>query len=380
LINWEKKFLRDINIYIPILVFMLIIIGLVAISSAVEINNKEIDSYKFLQKQAISIFIGLIIIMIIQLFDYRIFLDYSLVIYVSTSFILLLILIIGKTVSGGTRWLLLGPLNFQPSEVAKIMVIIVLATILSDEKDKLGYLIGFFKPVIIISLPFILILLQNDLGTSLVLIFVFIIMLYIAGGNSRYISIIVFGGLSIVIFVVWAHLHFGTTLFFLKDYQIDRLIAFINPSVDPHGIGYNIIQSKIALGSGRLFGKGLFAGTQNQLNFLPAKHTDFIFSVIGEEFGFIGITLVILLYLLLFWQFIKVAEEARDFTGKLIVIGITAMFLFHVLENIGMTMGVMPITGIPLPFISYGGSSMVTSLSAMGLVLNVNMRKKKILF
>jgi rod shape determining protein RodA len=255
-----------------------------------------------------------------------------------------------------------------------------LARVLADNRDDLDYLMGFIKPGIFAFIPFGLIILQNDLGTSLVLVFVFIVMLYAAGGNVKFMWIIFGGSFALIVLMILFHIWLGTPLIFLKEYQLNRLIVFINPGLDPYGIGYNILQSKIAIGSGMIFGKGLFGGTQNQLNFLPEKHTDFIFSVIGEEFGFLGILIVLALYFILFWHLINIANESRDRYGRLVVTGITAMFFFHLLQNAGMTMGIMPITGIPLPFISYGGSSMVTSLIAIGIVLNINTRKKKIMF
>ncbi len=378
--NWNSKLLKHLNFYIPILVAVLIIFGLLAISSAVELNKHDSNATIFLSKQILSVILGIMAILILQLYDYRIFKNYVSVIYISTVSILLLILLFGQTVAGGKRWIILGPLNFQPSELAKILFILVLAAVLDKNQDNLKYLTGLIKPFIYMLIPFILIVLQNDLGTSLVLIVIFIAMLYIGGGNIKFLSIIFGGGFGIIILLIAFHYFFGTPLPYLQEYQLNRLIVFLNPGIDPYGSGYNIIQSKIAVGSGELFGKGFFAGTQNQLNFLPEKHTDFIFSVIGEEFGFIGVLTLIFTYLLLLWQLINVAQKARDNYGRLVVTGIVAMFFFHILENIGMTMGVMPITGIPLPFVSYGGSSMVASLIGIGLVINVNLRRKKILF
>lgn len=378
--NWNSKLLKHLNFYIPILVITLIIFGLIAISSAVELNKPDSEATIFLSKQVLSVILGIIAILIIQLYDYRIFKNYAGIIYVSSVMILALILFFGQTVAGGKRWIILGPLNFQPSELAKILFILVLAAVLDENQDNLQYLSGFIKPFLCMLIPFGLIILQNDLGTALVLLVIFIAMLYTGGGNVKFLSIICGGSFGIIVLLILFHYLFGTPLPYLQEYQLDRLIVFLNPGIDPYGSGYNIIQSKIAVGSGKLFGKGLFAGTQNQLNFLPEKHTDFIFSVIGEEFGFIGVLILISTYLLLLWQVLKVGQKARDNYGRLIVTGVVAMFFFHILENIGMTMGIMPITGIPLPFISYGGSSMVASLIGIGLVININLRRKKILF
>lgn len=378
--SWKKKFLHYLNFNVPLTVFLLIIIGFLSISSAVEINQVDSNALVFLQRQAVSVVLGLLVVFILQAYDYRIFKEYAAVIYLLMIGLLSFTLLMGRTVAGGKRWISIGPINFQPAELAKIMLILVLAAVIDNNSDDMGYLKGMFWPSIIAFIPFVLVVLQNDLGTALVLFFIYLVMLFAGGGNIKYMALVFGSGFLIIVLIISAHVMLDTPLPFLQEYQLNRLIVFINPDIDPFGSGYNIIQSKIALGSGRLTGKGLFAGTQNQLNFLPEKHTDFIFSVIGEEFGFMGSALVILLFLFLLWQFLKIAEEARDRYGYLVVIGITAMFLFHVLENIGMTMGIMPITGIPLPFISYGGTFMMTSLTAVGIIININLRQNKLMF
>ncbi len=375
--QWNRKLINNLNWYIPLSALLLIIIGMIAISSAVEINKVDSSGMIALQRQVVAVMLGIILIIANLFFDYRVFKYYSDIIFLSTAGILVVILVIGRTSSG---WINLGLINFQPSELAKIVLILVLAGVIDDNQDELQYLIGFFKPITYALIPFVLVLLQNDLGTSLVFLAILIGMLFAGGANVRFMLLIFGGGLLVIIGFIVCHFCFDTPLFFLKEYQLNRLVVFINPGVDPIGIGYNLIQSKIALGSGQLIGKGLFAGTQNQLHFLPEKHTDFIFSVIGEEFGFLGVVLVILIYLLLLWQMLNVARKARDNYGRLVVIGISSMFFFHIFENIGMTMGLMPITGLPLPFISYGGNSMISSLLAIGLVININIRRKKILF
>ncbi|MFO7815823.1 MAG: rod shape-determining protein RodA [Halanaerobiales bacterium] len=376
---FNKRLFKNINIYIPIIIILLIIIGMFAIASAVEINRLDSEGSIYLKKQIIAAVIGLIIAIFIQFFDYRIFKEYYQLIFGSMIIILFMTHLYGSNIGGGRRWLDIGFINFQPSEVSKIVLILVLATIL-EHKDELNSLKDLVLPFLYFLIPFVLIVLENDLGTALVLLVILVVMLYVAGFNKKFLYGFFGGGFLTIVALISSHIYFNTPLPFLKEYQLNRLIAFVNPNIDPQGIGYNIIQSKIAIGSGRLTGKGLFGGTQNQLNFLPEKHTDFIFSVIGEEFGFIGIFIVIVLFIILFWQLFNIAFEAKDRFGKLVVSGITAMFFFHVVENIGMTMGVMPITGIPLPFISYGGTSMVTSLIAIGIVLNINIRKKKLHF
>lgn len=376
--HWNKKLLKHINVYIPILVLSLIIIGLFIISSATGMTDGNHQA--FLRTQVAAAVLGIILIILMLFFDYRILKDYDVIIYILTIIMLGFIFVLGITVSGGRRWLSIGPVNFQPSEVSKIFMIIFLAAYLDRNKNKLNKLKDFFKSLLFILPPFILIILQNDLGTSLVLLFIFVVMYYGAGGKLKHLLMIFGGGFLIVVLIITSHVIFETPLPFLQQYQLNRLIAFVNPDIDPYGIGYNIIQSKIAVGSGMITGRGFLAGTQTQLNFLPEKHTDFIFAVLAEEFGFIGVAVVLIIYLLLLLQILKVAARAKDGFGQLIAIGVLGLFLFHILENVGMVLGIMPITGIPLPFLSYGGSSMVISLIAIGLVININMRRKKIIF
>src|SRR5690554_3848238 len=377
---WNKRLFHKLNWYIPLTVFCLLAVGLVSLSSALELNKGNPQVMQYFRTQVMAIILGIILVIVLQFFDYRDFEYYSEIIYFSIIGLLLLILIIGQTIAGGRRWLQLGPVNFQPSELAKIVVILVLATIFEKNKDEIKYFSGFLKTLLYVIIPFALIIFQNDLGTALILLVIYIGMYYMADGNIK-IMLFFFGTIFLIlILLIVSHIYFGTSLIFLKEYQLNRLIVFANPGIDPYGIGYNLIQSKIALGSGGLMGKGLFSGTQNQLEFLPEKHNDFIFSVIGEEFGFLGVLLVLILYLFLLWQIFNVAAIARDNYGRLITTGIGIMFFFHVVENVGMTMGLMPITGLTLPLISYGGSSMVISLLAIGLVINVNIRRSKINF
>ena len=223
---------------------------------------------------------------------------------------------------------------------------------------------------IFVGIPFFLILKQPDLGTALVFIAILMGMLFVAGIRLKHFVAIIIAGLA-ALPVFW---------YFLKDYQKERLMVFLDPNADPLGSGYHIIQSKIAIGSGMFFGKGIFSGTQSQLNFLPENHTDFIFAVVGEETGFIGALIVLLLYFIILYRGIRIASAAKDNFGMLLATGITSMFVFHILVNIGMTMGIMPVTGIPLPLMSYGISSLVMNLFSIGLLLNIYMRRQKIMF
>ncbi|MBC8016391.1 MAG: rod shape-determining protein RodA, partial [Sporomusaceae bacterium] len=221
-----------------------------------------------------------------------------------------------------------------------------------------------------VGIPFLLVLKQPDLGTALVFMAILFGMIYIAGIRMKHLMIIFAAGIAFM--PIFWH--------FLKDYQKMRLTVFMDPNVDPLGSGYHIIQSKIAIGSGMLFGKGLFAGTQSQLNFLPENHTDFIFAVIGEELGFIGALFILVLYFILLYRGVKVAGSARDNFGTLLATGITSMMAFHILVNVGMNAGIMPVTGIPLPFMSYGVSALTTNMVSIGVLLNIYMRRQKIMF
>ncbi|TDX49007.1 rod shape-determining protein RodA [Orenia marismortui] len=364
---------------IPIITLLLIISGLIIIGSATYDKGSPLLENSFLKKQVLATALGILAIMLILFIDYRVLRDYVNIIYISNILILVIILFLGKTVKGGQGWLRLGPVNFQPAETAKLAVIITLADVLAKERYNVKYILGLIVPGIYIAIPFALVLLQNDLGSALVLLAIFVGMIYVAGANANFLLGTFLGGLGSVVTWIWLHLKFGVFIP-LKQYQLNRLLVLVNPQLDPLGAGYNVIQSKIAIGSGGGLGKGLFGGTQNQLNFLPERHTDFIFSVLGEELGFLGAVIILIFYFILLCRGVKVAREAKDKFGELVVIGILSMFTFHILENVGMAIGIMPVTGIPLPFLSYGGSSLVTNLIAIGIIINVNIRRKKMLF
>jgi rod shape determining protein RodA len=233
-----------------------------------------------------------------------------------------------------------------------------------------------------VGAPWVLIMLQPDLGTGLVYLAIALGMIYVAGGSSSLLLKILGAGAAVVAIALFAHFKWGVPLP-LEDYQLQRLIVFVNPYMDGRGgrgAGWHIIQSLVAVGSGGFWGKGLFQGTQVQGSFLPEQHTDFIFAVVGEELGFVGGIVILLLYFILLYRTLYIAQQARDNFGTLIAAGICSMWGFHILENIGMAIGIMPITGIPLPFLSYGGSNMLANLLAVGILLSINLRRQKILF
>ncbi|AZR74861.1 rod shape-determining protein RodA [Anoxybacter fermentans] len=378
--DFNRKLLRNIDLSVLLLTLLLIGVGLIAITSATNFGLQGSYSITFLRTQITATILGLLMIIGVMLIDYRWLKEYAGFIYFGTLVVLGITLVLGRTVSGSKSWIFFGPVRFQPSELAKLAIIIVLAAFIADREDEMKYLFGMLKACMLTAFPVLLILAQNDLGTALVFIGILIGMLYVGGGNAKLITIVLVVSVTCVMILVILSIHFDFNLPLLKSYQLKRLQVLIDPYLDPFGYGYNIIQSEIAIGSGRMWGKGLFKGTQNKLQFLPEKHTDFIFPVIGEEFGFIGAIIVLCLYLALLLRSLVIAREARDSFGTLVVVGIIAMWVFHILENVGMTMGIMPITGIPLPFLSYGGSSMVTNMIAVGMIMNIRMRKHKILF
>ncbi len=374
---FNRKLFRHIDFILPALVLAIVVIGIIMIASSTHVYQTDEFRLGFVHRQILSAIVGILLMIITTLFDYRILKDYAYLIYGGTIFLLSINLVSGITGIAAKRTIFLGPLSFQPSEFAKLAVIILLAAILSQDSGRLTWQ-KVLMSCLVTVIPFLLIL-RTDLGTALVLCAILIISLFIAGLSGKYIAIFSGGALLLAGGWVFAHLQWGLWIP-LKEYQLMRLMIFINPEMDPSVWGYQLIQSKIAIGSGGLLGKGLFTGTQTRLNFLPAQHTDFIFSVISEEFGFIGAFVLLILYLLVILRGLNVAYKSKDNFGTIIATSITGMIGFHIIVNVGMTMGILPITGLPLPFVSYGGSSLITNLVAVGLLMNIHMRRQKIYF
>ncbi len=367
----------------PFIFTLLIILafGIVIQSSAS--SGMSSDGLYYMKKHLSMIVLGLIGAVIILRYDFSEFKNFGILLYVFSVVLLIAVLVFGTEIRGTTGWISLGPLPaVQPAEFTKILLILAFADFVNRRRGELDTLAKMLPCFLYMGLPFILIMMQPDLGTALVYIAITFIMLFAAGANPRVLLALIGGSIFIVALVLLLHYKLGMPIP-LEDYQLKRLTVFIDPYNDGQGgrgAGWNTIQSLVAIGSGGLTGKGLYNGTQVQLNFLPEHHTDFIYAVIGEELGFIGAAFLIVIYGILIMRSLYIASESREFFGTLVVIGVTAMWLFHIFENIGMSIGVMPITGIPLPFISYGGSSMVTNLLAVALIVNVNIRGKKIVF
>lgn len=377
----DRRLLRNLDYYTLLITLAIMLFGLVVIASATQARWGDWDSFYYVKRQLLWIIVALAALFFSLFFDYALLKRYSNILYVFMLLMLLGVFFLGQSGQGAQRWIQLGPFQVQPSEFAKILVILTLAGHLARRNEEMQGWLVIVSSFLHVAFPMVLILKQPDLGTSLVFLAILFGMLYMAGVPGRRLLAIGTAGLTAAVGAVMLHLRYGMWIP-LQDYQLTRLIVFTDPT-NPKYIyreGYHIYQSRLAIGSGRLFGQGLFSGRQTQLNFLPEQHTDFIFTVVGEELGFIGATIVLLALFLLLLRCLRVATEAKDTFGALIVAGVVSMIGFHVLVNVGMTVGIMPVTGLPLPFLSYGGSSLLANSLGIGLILNIFMRRRKILF
>ncbi|MDR5694048.1 MAG: rod shape-determining protein RodA [Armatimonadota bacterium] len=364
-----RKLLKNLDWVLLLATVILVIVGILLVYSATHMKGD--DPWAFVKARLFHLTLGVLAMAFIILIDYHALARQWVLLYVGNLLALLIVLVIGRETQGAQRWISLGFLGtIQPSEFAKVSLIVTLATHLSARRGPYRRLRELVPFLLHAGVPMILIIQQPDLGTALVYLAILFGMLYAAGAEPR--PILGVAGVGLALSPVLWH--------FLKDYQRARLLAFLDPLKDPLGAGYAIIQSKIAIGSGQIFGKGYLHGTQTMLQFVPEHHTDFIFTVVGEELGFVGAVVVLFVFLVWLWRGLAISMEARDTLGMLIAVGVTSMMAFHVFVNVGMTIGLMPITGIPLPFLSHGGSALVTALTATGLLLNVWMRRKKIWF
>ena len=348
----------------------IILMSLIIIGSATHINTPGEERYWFVARQGLFAVVNLAMAAFLMNFDYKMLQGYGNKLYIFNLIMLLAVMLVGQSALGAQRWISIGPISIQPSEFSKLIMIVSLAGMLEEKVGKLNTLEELIPVAAYVGLPFLLVLKQPDLGTSLVFMAIFFGMVFVCGIRLRLLGGRFAAGIAMMP-LLWH---------FLKDYQKMRIMVFMDPNVDPLGSGYHIIQSKIAIGSGMLWGKGLFEGTQSQLNFLPENHTDFIFAVVGEELGFIGVVCLLLLYMVVLWRGIQIAKDASDMFGRLLAVGITSMLAFHVLVNVGMTLGIMPVTGIPLPLMSYGVSSLTTNIMAVAILINIQLRKKKLEF
>lgn len=373
-----RRYWRNLDWPLILAVLALIAIGMVVIYSASysQLTSAGLSPFYYVTRQAMGLALGLAANIVIISIDYRAWERWTRLIYFGAIGMLVGILAIGTTVFGSQRWFRIGPLSIQPSELAKLALVITLAKHLENKANVSGW--NIWRTFAIAAIPAGLIMLQPDLGTSAIFVGLSFVMLYFAGADIKKLALCggalaaAAGGAIFVSLKGWVSI--------IKPYQISRLLVFLDPYADRNGAGWNIIQSIIAIGSGGFSGKGILSGTQSQLHFLPANHTDFVFSVIAEEFGFIGTLVVLLLYSIMIWRGLRIAMLAKDTYGMLLASGAVSIFFFHLIINVGMTIGMMPITGLPLPFITAGGSTMLTSLMAIGIILNVGLRRQKIMF
>ena len=344
----------------PIFIFL---IGALSIYSASFKAHQSLDDTLAL-RQFFWMGIGILLIVLMSRWNYFKLADLAWPIYIFSLLLLVAVLFMPARL-GARRWIDLGGFQFQPSEIAKLAMVLVLARFFSTHRVEAVSRNRMALPFLIVALPFLLILKEPDLGTGLILIPVFLAMLYLWGLRLRTLFLMMALGaaLSPVFFM------------FLKEYQRSRLLVFMNPNLDPLGAGYTIIQSKISIGSGGLWGKGFMEGTQNQLKFLPERHTDFIFGVIGEEGGFVACFLVIFLFWLIVRRGYQICGQTPDRFGSQIACGISTLLALQTIMNLGMTMGLLPVVGVPLPLVSYGGTSVVLTLVSIGLLINIRMHR-----
>lgn len=343
--------------------------GMVMIYSATffRLEQQGIDPLFYVNRQMISLGIGILGMVAVSMFDYRAYRGWAVVLYGGALLLLVSVLAAGTEINGSKAWLVIGAFQFQPSELAKVALIVMLAALFNERREESLGLRALIEALAVSALPMGLILLQPDFGTFLVFVAIVFGVLLMARVKVRYMVALALLGIAAFGFVL--------TSGALADYQVARLTSFVNPEgADPKYV-YNVNQAQIAIGSGQLFGRGLFEGTQTKLDYVPENQTDFIFTVVGEELGFVGSAVMLGLFVLLLWRAIRIAALSRDAFGALIAGGVVAVFAFQVFINVGMAIGIMPVTGLPLPFVSYGGTSLIGSYLMVGLLLNIHMRR-----
>jgi rod shape determining protein RodA len=345
---------------------VLSIIGLTEIYSA----TMNIPNDITFAKQAIFVTVGVALMFVVAAIDYHTISEHIPWLYLGSLAVLVYTPLAARRIAGAKSWISLGPINIQPSEIVKMVVIVAMARYLAELHVR-GYLSfsQIFKAIVLLGVPVGLILLQPDMGTALSYMPILAIGLILRGLKPKLIVTVVFIALLV------APIGWFVARDLLKEHQKDRIMTFLDPSSDPQGKGFQVLQSKIAIGSGGFLGKGIFKGSQSQLGFLPARHTDFIFSVVGEEMGFVGITLTLGLLGFILFRSLYHAQTARDSLGMFIILGVVAVYFFHMVVNVAMVIGFFPVVGIPLPFLSYGGSAIVTAFIGLGLVLSVRRRR-----
>lgn len=364
------KLIRKFDWLLVATVVLLISLSVVLIYSTSGSATGEFDFSNF-NKQIIFAILGLLFFILMSLFDYQLLKNYAYALYVIMNVVLVGVLLFGTEIRGTKGWFTFGSFQIQPAEIAKVVLLIILARYFASITGKMSTLRYVVISGLITLIPAGLIILQPDFGSALVLIVLWLAMLLISGIKRIYVVALSGSGFAVG-WILWK--------FIFKDYQKERILTFLNPTRDPLGSGYNIIQSKIAVGSGGWWGKGLGYGSQSQLKFLPAQQTDFIFAVLAEELGFLGASLLLVLFCFLLLRLMLIVRRAKDDFGLMLGIGAILIFLFQIIVNVGMNMGILPVTGIPLPLVSYGGSSLISMLILIGILQSVAIRSKKLKF
>ncbi|WP_435769806.1 rod shape-determining protein RodA [Nocardioides sp. SYSU DS0651] len=362
----------DVDRVLLVAVVLLSVLGCLLVWSAT-IERDDLtggDPRAYLFKQVVNVVLGLGLMALVVMTDHRWVRILAPLAYLLAVGGLVLVLTMGSTINGSRSWLVLGGMSLQPSELAKLAVVVGMALVVAERsegrwRDRVGTM-DVVLMLLVAGLPAALILAQPDLGTMLVLTATVFGVIAASGAHRLWLAGLGAGGLLVAAFAVVSGM--------LEDYQVDRFLAFANPELDPRGAGYNVEQARIAVGNGGLFGQGLFDGSQTRSGFVPEQHTDFVFTVAGEELGLVGAALVVALLGIVLWRALRIAVRTDDVFGRIAAAGIACWFGFQAFQNIGMCLGIMPVTGVPLPFVSYGGSSMFASMLAVGLLQNIHLR------
>jgi rod shape determining protein RodA len=369
----ERRPIRHIDPVLLVVTAVLIVLGFLLLYSATNqtLRQDGFDPYLRVNKQVATAAIGVVLLLLMASFDYRFLKVYAGFVYAALVVALVLVRVpfLGSSAAGAQRWFEVAGFQITPSEFAKIGLIVMLAASLSELKRTVPTVQDVIRLCAVSVVPLILVFIQPDIGTSIVMVAIAAGMLLVAGVSGKHLAALV----VVCLILIGAAFQLGV----IKDYQLDRLRAFFDRENTPADVRYNLDQAEIAVGSGGLLGQGYLHGRQTTLDYVPEQHTDFIFTVAGEEFGFVGAMFVLALYALLLWRSIRIAYLSKDAFGTYLASGVGIMFAIQMFVNVGMVIGIMPITGVPLPFLSYGGSSMLASCIGIGILLNVHMRRFK---
>jgi rod shape determining protein RodA len=372
LVPLDGRVARNVDWLLVVLSATLGLFGLLAVHAAS-------GDWSSVRQQAIWLVIGLAVMAVVAVTDYHFWARWAKAIYVGDFLLLAGTLVVGHRALGAQRWIGFGPFHLQPSELAKVAMIVALAAVVAPRFGELHRLRDALRPTLLVVPPALLVMLQPDLGTSMAFIAILAGVLFMGGLSGWKIAGVGLLGLALAVGLIWAHYRFHVPVP-LDTYQLQRLVVFTNPQSDPLGAGFHILQSEIAIGSGQVWGRGLTTGASGPLTYLPEASNDFIFAVVAQRMGFVGAGALLLAFLLLLGRGMVVAAKARDPFGACLAAGVVAMLTFHAFVNAGMTMGMMPVTGVPLPFTSAGGSALLADYAGIGLLLSVYMRRKKIQF